>query len=380
VSVRGISLLGATGSIGQSALEVIGRHPDRFRLVAATANHRVDALQRVVAEHAPLLAVVAGGGGPTGAPWAEGEEALIAAATHPRAHIVLNALVGAAGLGPTLAGLRAGKRMALANKESLVCGGELVLQAAREGGGELVPVDSEHSAVLQCIAGRPEGEVRRIILTASGGPFRQLPAERLEQVTPEDALRHPTWSMGSKVTIDSATLANKALEVIEAHHLFGVPMSRIEVVVHPQSIVHSMVEFVDGSVVAQLGFPTMELPILYAFTHPERISDPGTPFDPIAASPLTFEAVRRDSFPAFALGIEAGERGGTHPAVFNAANEVAVEAFLRGRLSFPGIGRVIAGALESWEGAPLEDVESVLHADAWARAHAETHIGEHAPC
>jgi 1-deoxy-D-xylulose-5-phosphate reductoisomerase len=222
--------------------------------------------------------------------------------------------------------------------------------------------------------------VRRLFLTASGGPFREHAAERLEQVTPQDALRHPTWSMGSKVTVDSATLANKALEVIEAHHLFGVPFERIEVVVHPQSIIHSMVEFVDGSVVAQLGFPTMELPILYAFTHPERVADGGTRFDPVSASPLTFEPVRGGAFPALGLGIEAGVRGGTYPAVFNAANEIAVEAFLEGRLSLPGIARVLAEVMEKWEGAPLESLEAVMHADAWARSQARTRIGETVPC
>jgi len=380
VSARGISLLGATGSIGSSALAVIERHPRLFRLVAVTANRQRAALEAIVAEHSPDLAVLCGAPAPAGAPWETGEEALLQAATHPDAEIVLNALVGAAGLAPTLAALRAGKRVALANKESLVCGGELVLQAAREGGGELVPVDSEHSAILQCLTGRPAGEVRRLFLTASGGPFREHPAERLEQVTPADALRHPTWSMGSKVTVDSATLANKALEVIEAHHLFGVPFERIEVVVHPQSIIHSMVEFVDGSVVAQLGFPTMELPILYAFTHPERVPDGGTRFDPVAASPLTFEPVRGEAFPALGLGIEAGVRGGTYPAVFNAANEIAVEAFLAGRLSLPGIARILAEVLEKWEGAPLESLEAVMDADAWARSQAQTRIGETVPC
>ncbi|HEX6370801.1 MAG TPA: 1-deoxy-D-xylulose-5-phosphate reductoisomerase, partial [Longimicrobium sp.] len=329
--MKGVSILGATGSIGASALAVLEQHPDRFRAVALTAHRRVDALRALVLRHRPALAVLsdaqapAGREGPTR--WASGREALLEAATHPDADVVVNALVGAAGLEPTLAALQAGKRVALANKESLVCGGPLVMEAARRGGGELLPVDSEHSAILQCLAGSRPADVRRLVLTASGGPFRQMPPELLESVTPADALRHPTWAMGSKVTIDSATLANKALEVIEAHFLFGVPYERIEAVVHPQSIIHSMVEMVDGSVLAQMGFPTMELPVLYALSYPERLPYAFRRFDPVAAGALTFEAVRTDRFPAFALGVEAGRAGGTAPAVFNAANEVAVAEF-----------------------------------------------------
>src|SRR5688572_9513041 len=333
--MKGVAILGATGSIGASALAVLEQHPDRFRAVALTAHRSVDALRALVLRHRPSLAVISDAEvphGPAGGTrWMSGRQALLEAATHPDADVVLNALVGAAGLEPTLAALAAGKRVALANKESLVCAGPLVLEAARRGGGELVPVDSEHSAILQCLAGSRPGDVARIVLTASGGPFRHWPAERLAEVTPADALRHPTWDMGAKITIDSATLANKALEVIEAHFLFGVDYDNIEVVVHPQSIIHSMVEFVDGSVLAQLGFPDMELPILYALTHPERILDSGTrSFDPVAAGSLTFEPVDHERFGAFRLGIEAGRTGGTAPAVYNAANEVAVAAFLAG--------------------------------------------------
>jgi 1-deoxy-D-xylulose-5-phosphate reductoisomerase len=298
----------------------------------------------------------------------------------PDVDIVLNALVGAAGLEPTLAALRAGKRVALANKESLVCGGDLVLQAAAEGGGELVPVDSEHSAILQCVNGRPEAEVERLVLTASGGPFRHLPAEALAAVRPEDALRHPTWSMGAKITIDSATLANKALEVIEAHFLFGIGYDRIDAVVHPQSIVHSFVEFVDGSVLAQLGFPTMEIPVLYALSHPERLPYECRRFDPIAAGSLSFEAVREACFPAFRLGVDAGRAGGTAPAVFNAANEVAVAAFLARRLDFPGIAGAIEAALAAWNGGAAASLADVLAADRDARRAAHTFIENHAPC
>jgi 1-deoxy-D-xylulose-5-phosphate reductoisomerase len=298
-----------------------------------------------------------------------GREGLLDAAAHPDADIVVNAVVGAAGLEATLVALRAGKRLALANKESLVAGGPLVLEALREGGGELVPIDSEHSAILQCMAACPGDGVRRLILTASGGPFRDWSEERLAGVTPAQALRHPTWSMGAKITVDSASLANKALEVIEAHHLFGLSYDSIEVVVHPQSIIHSMVEFRDGSVLAQMGFPTMELPILYALTHPARMADDGTrAFDPLAARELTFEPVNGTLFPAFKLGVDAGRTGGTAPAVFNAANEVAVAGFLAGHLPFNRLADVIDEALSSNETVSVDSLEVVLEADRRARA------------
>ena len=243
-----------------------------------------------------------------------------------------------------------------------------IVTAACQGGGEIVPVDSEHSAILQCISGRHGVDVRRIIITASGGPFRQWSAERLQEATLEDALRHPTWRMGRKITVDSATLANKALEVIEAHFLFGIPYDRIEVVVHPQSVVHSFVEFVDGSVLAQVGVPSMELPVLYALTHPDRVPDSGLqPFDPVAHSPLTFERVRSEEFPAFALGVAAGRQGGAAPAVFNAANEAAVALFLEGRIRFRDIGAAIANTLDAFGGLPGDSREAILAADAAAR-------------
>lgn len=382
--MTGVSILGATGSIGKSALAVLSQHPERFRAVAMTAHRSGDALAALAAAHRPSLAVVSDGPVPAGAnggtAWRSGREALLEAATHPDADVVLNALVGAAGLEPTLAALRAGKRVALANKESLVCAGPLVLAAAREGGGELVPVDSEHSAILQCLQGCTAGEVRRLVLTASGGPFRTLPAEALARVTPADALRHPTWSMGAKITIDSATLANKALEVIEAHFLFGVPYERIEAVVHPQSIIHSMVETVDGSVLAQLGFPTMEIPVLYALTHPRRLPYDVRRFDPVAAGTLTFEAVADARFPMFALGVQAGRTGGLAPAVFNAANEVAVAAFLAGELPFPGIADAVRHALDCCAGGDASTLEAVLAADAGARRATETFVRNHVPC
>ncbi len=384
MTAKGVAILGATGSIGHSALSVLSQHPDRFRAVALTANRSGAALAELAARWKPDLAVLVEGDVPAstggGTRWRTGRQALLEAATHPDADVVLNALVGAAGLEPTLAALRAGKRVALANKESLVCGGPLVLEAARRGGGELVPVDSEHSAILQCLQGCEAAEIRRLVLTASGGPFRQMPAERLAAVTPADALRHPTWSMGSKVTIDSATLANKALEVIEAHFLFGVPYDDIEVVVHPQSIVHSMVETVDGSVLAQMGFPTMEIPVLYALSYPRRLAYATRRFDPVAAGPLTFEAVDRERFRAFGAGVDAGRAGGTAPAVFNAANEVAVAAFLAGELSFPGIADAALHALDGWDGAAADSLDAVLAADRRARRAAETFVKDQVPC
>ena len=248
--------------------------------------------------------------------------------------------------------------------------GSLVATACERGGGEIVPVDSEHSAILQCITGRRRDDIRRLLLTASGGPFRSWPLERLDRATVADALQHPTWRMGRKITVDSATLANKALEVIEAHHLFGLPYDRIEVVVHPQSVVHSLVELVDGSVIAQLGVPSMELPVLYALTHPERIADTGVPpFDPVELSPLTFERVRAADFPALRLGIQAGLRDGAAPAVFNAANERAVALFLDGRIRFGDIPRAIASSLDALGDAPGDDRDALVAADCAARRH-----------
>jgi 1-deoxy-D-xylulose-5-phosphate reductoisomerase len=357
----GVAVLGSTGSIGESALRVIERQRNRFHVVALTA---LGSEQRL-AEQARQV-----GASFRATVRAQGPRCLVEAATHPEADIVVNAVVGAAGLEATLAALRAGKRVALANKESLVMAGDLVLQAAAQGGGEIVPVDSEHSAVLQCITGHPES-LARLILTASGGPFRDWPLDRLRQASVEQALLHPTWRMGRKITVDSATLANKALEVIEAHFLFGLPYDGIEVVVHPQSIVHGLVEFVDGSILAQIGYPSMETPILYALTHPERVADSGVRrFDPVEAGALTFEAVRRDAFPAFDLGVQAGRAGGTAPAVFNAANEVAVAAFLDGRITFGAIPDLIARTLDARAPQPADSLARVVEADQWARAHA----------
>jgi 1-deoxy-D-xylulose-5-phosphate reductoisomerase len=369
---RGVAVLGSTGSVGTTALRVLERHPDRFRVAALTAHSNATLLQEQVDRfHPSYVGLVRNGtskAAADAAAWHTGPECLIEAAVRADVDIVLNAVVGAVGLDATLAALDNGKRVALANKETLVMGGALVAEARRRGGGDLVPVDSEHSAILQCIAGRPETEVRRLVLTASGGPFRDWPTERIEGATLDDALRHPTWRMGRKITVDSATLANKALEVIEAHYLFGLSFDRIDVVVHPQSVVHSLVEFVDGSVLAQLGAPSMEVPVLYSLTYPERAVDAAVPaFAPVAASPLTFEPVRHDAFPALRLGIAAGRQAGAAPAVFNAANEEAVGQFTAGRIRFGDIARAIEDALDAFGGMPARTRGEVLAADAAAR-------------
>jgi 1-deoxy-D-xylulose-5-phosphate reductoisomerase len=369
---RGVAVLGSTGSVGTTALRVLERHLDRFRVAALTAHSNAALLREQVDRFHPSYVGIVDdrpqGAARDAAEWRTGPECLIEAAVRADVDIVLNAVVGAVGLDATLAALNNGKRVALANKETLVMGGSLVAEARQRGGGDLIPVDSEHSAILQCIAGRPETEVRRLVLTASGGPFRDWPVERIEAATLDDALRHPTWRMGRKISVDSATLANKALEIIEAHYLFGLPFDRIDVVVHPQSVVHSLVEFVDGSVLAQLGTPSMEVPVLYSLTHPERAADEAVPaFDPVASSPLTFERVRDDAFPALRLGIAAGRHGGAAPAVFNAANEEGVAQFTAGRIRFGDIARAIDNALDAFGAMPARTRSEVLAADAAAR-------------
>jgi 1-deoxy-D-xylulose-5-phosphate reductoisomerase len=360
MTTAGVAILGSTGSIGTTALRVLSRHTDRFRVAALTAFSNGALLKEQVAEFKPRFAELVQNGG---------RDCLVEAATRSDVDIVLNAVVGAAGLDATLAALECGKRVALANKETLVMAGHLVRRALERGGGEIVPVDSEHSAILQCMAGRRREDVRRIILTASGGPFRDWPRDKVDRATADEALRHPTWRMGKKITVDSATLANKALEVIEAHYLFDLRFDQIDIVVHPQSVVHSFVEFVDGSVLAQVGAPSMELPVLYALTHPERVSDTAAPaFDPVQLSPLTFEAVRHEDFPTLRLGIEAGCAGGAAPAVFNAANEQAVELFLQGKITFGNIPRLIGEALAELRSAASNSRDELRAADNAARA------------
>ncbi|HEY3286849.1 MAG TPA: 1-deoxy-D-xylulose-5-phosphate reductoisomerase [Gemmatimonadaceae bacterium] len=376
MSPHGVAILGSTGSIGTTALRVLDRHRERFAVRALTAHANTAMLRAQERAWTPSFVALVEGDGDAPAHWRRGPAALVEAATRPDVRVVLNAIVGAAGLDATLAALGAGKRVALANKESLVVGGELVAAASRQGGGEVVPVDSEHSAILQCLAGRHTADVRKLIITASGGPFREWPDDRIRTATVQDALHHPTWAMGRKITVDSATLANKALEVIEAHFLFGLGYDQIDVVVHPQSIVHSMVEFRDGSVLAQIGVPSMELPILYALSHPERFDDAAIPaFDAVAAGRLTFEPVRHDAFPSLGLGVAAGRAGGAAPAVFNGANEQAVALFLEGRVSFGAIAEGVEAALDRCSGLAGGTLDALWHADAEARRTVRERLG-----
>lgn len=375
--MKRVIVLGATGTVGRRALELIGRFPDRFRAVGLAARgQQLPLLVEQIRAHRPEAVAVSDPGaavqlarelGPERPEILAGPDGLAALAGSVPADLVLSALVGAAGLVPTLAAIQAGRTVALANKEPLVMAGAIMTGAARERGVALLPVDSEHSALFQCLQGRDGREVRRLVLTASGGPFRALPREALDGVTAAEALRHPTWRMGAKITVDSATLMNKGLEIIEAHWLFGMPFDRIDVVVHPQSIVHSLVEFVDGSMLAQLGVPDMGIPILYALSYPERLAAPAPALDLPHAGPLTFEPPDPERFPCLALARQAGEAGGGAPVVLNAANEVAVQAFLDGRCRFVDIPRLVADALDTHGAAPAGDLEACLELDALVR-------------
>jgi 1-deoxy-D-xylulose-5-phosphate reductoisomerase len=347
--MKRIALLGATGSIGRQAVEIIDAHPELELVAAASGSRPIDGL-------APLTQV---GGDPT--------ELLERA----RPDVVLNAVVGFAGLAATLWALERGIDLALANKESLVAAGELATAAWRRGGGRLLPVDSEHSAAYQCLEGRDPETVHSLVLTASGGPFRGRGREELADVTPDEALSHPTWNMGPKITIDSATLANKGLELIEAHFLFDLDYEQIEVVIHPTSTVHALVRFRDGAALAHLGYPDMRVPISFALAYPNRAATPIPPLDLASGLTLEFEAPDLETFSPLALAREAGERGGTYPCAFNAANEVAVAAFLDGRLPFLAIAETIEETLGSVDGAPARDLNDLLEADAEARRLAE---------
>jgi 1-deoxy-D-xylulose-5-phosphate reductoisomerase len=347
--VKRIALLGATGSIGRQALEIIDAHPELELCAAASGSQPVDGL-------APLTQV-------------GGDLTELLERAEP--DLVLNAVVGFAGLPATLWALERGIDLALANKESLVAAGELALDAQRRGGGHLLPVDSEHSAAFQCLEGRAPDQVDSLVLTASGGPFRARTRDELADVTPGDALAHPTWNMGPKITVDSATLANKGLELIEAHFLFGLPYDRIEVVVHPTSIVHALVRFRDGATLAHLGYPDMRVPISYALTYPERAATPIPPLDLASGATLEFHAPDLETFPLLALARGAGEKGGTAPCAFNAANEVAVAAFLDGKLPFLGIAEVVEETLDAADTAVARDLDELVAADAQSRHHAE---------
>jgi 1-deoxy-D-xylulose-5-phosphate reductoisomerase len=375
--VRTVSLMGSTGSVGTQALDVIRTEPERFRVHALAAQRSVEELLAQAAAFGPELVVIGDPGRygevrdgvPPGTEVMVGEEGMVAAAQS--ADVVLNAVVGFAGLPVTMAALESGKRLALANKESLIAGAPVVQKARRTPGAEIVPVDSEHCAVHQCLAAvQAATDVARLLLTASGGPFRGWTAERLRTVTVAEALAHPTWSMGPKITIDSSTLMNKGLEVIEAHELFGIAYDRIDIVVHPQSIVHSMVELRDGSTLAQLSNPDMRLPIGYALGWPDRVATPFGAIDWSGAQNLTFEPPDRAVFGCIDLAYEAGRRGGSAPAWLSAANEVAVEAFLGNALSWGGIADVVAETMAAWVDDQVDEVDAVLAADAEARARA----------
>jgi len=365
--MKRLAVLGSTGSIGRQTLEVVSAFPDRFEVVALACGENISLLKKQVAEFKPKLVcteLAAGAEEILGATRLPLEEI----ASNPDVDLVVIATSGKAGLGATLAAIRAGKKVALANKEVLVMAGEIVVAEAQKYNVEIVPIDSEHSAIWQCLNGEEGRAVYKLILTASGGPFRQSTLAQLAAVTPKDALNHPTWRMGTKVTIDSATLMNKGMEVIEAHWLFDIPYSQIEVVVHPQSIIHSIVEFVDGSAKAQLSLPDMRLPIQYALTHPERWESPfreGIDFGSIVS--FDFEPVDLDRFPCLKLAMEAGERGGTYPAVLSAADEVAVELFLAKKIGFPDIAAVVARTLDCHEVISYPSIEDIFAADTWAR-------------
>jgi 1-deoxy-D-xylulose-5-phosphate reductoisomerase len=374
--MKGLSILGSTGSVGANALRIVDAFPGRFRVVGLAGGKNVERLAEQVARHRPRVVSVADAAARdalarlvdlSGLRVGVGPEGMVEVATHDDAEIVVASAVGAVGLVPTCRALEAGKDVALANKETLVMAGALMIAQSKARGGRLLPIDSEHCALHQCLDGRRPEEVRRLVLTASGGPFRNRPRESFDRITREEALHHPTWNMGPKITIDSATLMNKGLEVIEAHWLFGVPAARVQVLIHPQSIVHSMVEFVDGTVLAQLGVTDMRLPIQYALSYPERweAAIPGMDFS--QAMRLDFDLPDHERFPCLGLAYRALEKGGSATAVLNAANEEAVAAFLDGRIPFAAIPESVQEVLDDHRPSAASRLEEVLEADAWAR-------------
>ncbi|MGE0452305.1 MAG: 1-deoxy-D-xylulose-5-phosphate reductoisomerase [Vicinamibacteria bacterium] len=376
---KGISILGSTGSVGTNVLRVVDSFAGRFRVVGLAAGRSVDTLAEQIQRYRPALVSVATPEAreallrlvdPGATRVVVGEAGMVEVATQQDARLVVASAVGAVGLVPTYRALEAGKDVALANKETLVMAGELMLERARASGARLLPIDSEHCAIHQCLAGQDPESVRRLVLTASGGPFRSRPQASFASITPAEALSHPTWSMGRKITIDSATLMNKGLEVIEARWLFGVPGERVDVLIHPQSIVHSMVEFVDGSLLAQLGVTDMRFPIQYALSHPERWGSPLPGIDFTRPLALEFEPPDRQRFPCLDLAYRALAAGGSLPAVLNAANEEAVAAFLDGRIPFPAIPETVHDAMQAHVNRPLAGLADVLAADAWARRRA----------
>jgi 1-deoxy-D-xylulose-5-phosphate reductoisomerase len=385
-----IAVLGSTGSIGVSALEVVAAHPERLEIVALAAGANVEKMQAQIAQVRPRAVAMATADatalvqqGLAGqvrqgvSDWGWGREGLVAIATHPDVDVVLCACSGTEALEAVLAAIEAGKRLAIANKEVLVMAGALVMAAARAHGVDVLPVDSEHNAIHQCLAGHPRSHVRRLVLTASGGPFRTTPVEALSSVTAADALSHPTWKMGRKITIDSATMMNKGLEVIEARWLFDMPAESIDVVIHPQSVVHSMVEFEDGSLLAQLGVTDMKLPIQYAFTYPERWASPVPRLDWRAGLDLRFENADLARFPCLQLAYDALRQGGASPVVLNAANEIAVASFLQGEIPFIAIAATVADVLADASGVGLDttSLAAIRDVDGWARRQAMARLG-----
>ena len=387
-TIKNIALLGATGSIGLSTLDVIARHPDKYRAGALSAHSKVDDLLGLCAKFKPDVAVIADPDGylalrdglknlGLSTKAMSGPEALCEVAAASEFDTVLAAIVGAAGMPSTLAAAGAGKRLLLANKESVVVAGEILMRTARENKAEILPIDSEHNAIYQCMPGEGKHHaVRRLLLTASGGPFRGRTRESLASITPDQACAHPNWVMGRKISVDSATLMNKGLEVIEAHHLFNIDAEQIEVVVHPQSIIHSLVDYVDGSVLAQLGNPDMRTAIAYGLSWPERIDSGVAPLDLIALSRFDFEKADTDVFPCLALAFEALKLGGTAPAILNAANEIAVAAFLDEKLSFLNIANVIDATLSAISAEPVRDLDVLLAVDHQARQKAQEFVNK----
>jgi 1-deoxy-D-xylulose-5-phosphate reductoisomerase len=382
--MRALSVLGSTGSIGTATLAIVASFPDRFRVVGLAAGRNLGVLRSQLRAHRPAVASVASRADAEqlaaefpDTRFVAGDDGLVEVACHDDADLVVAALVGSIGLPSAVAAVRAGKHLALANKETLVVAGEIVMRAAAESGVEVLPIDSEHCALHQALAVGPEASVRRLILTASGGPFLRWPEDRMLAATVEDALAHPTWRMGPKITIDSATMMNKGLEIIEAHHLFSMPGRQIEVLVHPQSIVHSLVEYVDGSILAQLSVNDMRVPIQYALSWPDRLPTPLEPLDLTIVGELSFEAVDRQRFPATDLARAALEEGGEMPAVLNAANEVAVQAFLDRRCGLAAIIDTVAATMQAWQprNRALDTVEQALAVDDSARRLAEQWLG-----
>ncbi|BAC08593.1 1-deoxy-D-xylulose 5-phosphate reductoisomerase [Thermosynechococcus vestitus BP-1] len=379
--VKALNLLGSTGSIGTQTLDIVAQYPDRFRVVGLAAGRNLERLIPQIRQFQPEIVSIAD---PEQLPELEaaladlpqkpqlvaGEAGIAAVAAYGDAEVVVTGIVGCAGLVPTIAAIKAGKDIALANKETLIAGGPVVLPLLQEYGVKLLPADSEHSAIFQCLQGVPEGGLRKIILTASGGAFRDWPVEKLAQVTVADALKHPNWSMGPKITVDSATLMNKGLEVIEAHYLFGMDYDNIEIVIHPQSIIHSLIELQDTSVLAQLGWPDMRLPLLYALSWPERIPTNWSPLDLVKAGDLTFRSPDHQKYPCMGLAYAAGRAGGAMPAVLNAANEQAVALFIAEAIAFLEIPRLIEMVCDRYsaQNIPNPTLEDILAADRWARA------------